>query len=152
MNAPLRHFAHSSLRSPVRGALACVGMAALLSGCAGNPFTRAAVDPSSPVAAEVEQMARRTGPFPTFADIPPVPTDQRPLAEWGVAANKLVVAAAQLERDTAPNTWTLEGTERFAARARQEAGPALDPGASRAATEAFARELRERATPPPLPR
>lgn len=152
MNAPLRHFAHSSLSSPAKGALACMAVAALLAGCAGNPFERATVDPSSPVAAEVEQMARQTGPFPTFADIPPVPADQRPLAEWGKAANQLVVAAAQLERDTAANTWTLDGTDRFAARARQEAGPPLDPGVSRATTEAFARELRERATPPPPPR
>lgn len=153
MNAPLRLFANSLIRPSLRGLLACTGAAALLAGCASNPLAEAPVDPNSPVAGEVARMARENREFPTFADIPPMPTDQRPLAEFGQQVAKLEVARAQLERDTAANTWTLDGTERFAARARAAAGPDIDAGASTTpSTEAFARELRERATPPPSPR
>ena len=102
---------------------------------------------------DVARMARTGTDYPTFADIPPVPTDQRPIGQWGKEADKLETASADLERKTAPNTWTLDGTERFQARAQAEAGPD-NTGAtsSTAATEAFARQLRERATPPPSPR
>lgn len=123
----------------------------MVSGCA-NPFATAQVDPNSPVAAEVDRLARENRPFPTFADIPPAPTDQRPVAEWGQQVEKLKTAAAQLDRATAPNTWTLQGTDRFATRARAQAGPAIDANSTTPATEAFARQLRERATPPPPPR
>jgi len=71
----------------------------------------------------------------------------------GKAADQLELAGARLEQETAANTWTLNDTSRFVARARSEAGPDFDAAASSAAaTEAFARELRERATPPPPPR
>ena len=153
MKAPHRLFAKPSSAPSLRRLLACAGAAALLAGCANNPFNEAAVDPNSPVAEDVARMARESREFPTFADIPPIPADQRPLAEWGEAASQLEVARAQLERNAAPNTWTLDGTERFAARARAAAGPNIDAGSSTTpSTEAFARELRERATPPPSPR
>ena len=153
MNAPLRLFAFSSARTPVRGVLACVGVAALLGGCVANPFAEAQVDPNSPVAEDVARMARETRDYPQFADIPPMPADQRPVAQWGKAADQLEVAAAKVDRETAPNTWTLSGTERFVARARASAGPDIDASTSTTpSTEAFAKELRERATPPPSPR
>jgi len=62
----------------------------------------------------------------------------------------LEVAGANLEQATAPNTWTLQGTEGFAEEARREVPelPPVTPGA----TEEEVRKLRERATPPPVPR
>lgn len=150
MNAPLRLFSATTAAR----ALACASAAAMLAGCvSGNPFATAPVDPGSPVAAEVASVAKADGDFPTFRDIPPVPTDLRPVAEWGRLADQLELAAAKLERETAANTWTLSGTEAFAARAQSAAGPIPESvESSTAATEAFARQIRERATPPPLPR
>lgn len=152
MNAPLRLFAQPlRMGAPLR-LVAGAGLCALLGACAGNPFATAEVDPASPVAAEVARVARLQRDYPTFADIPPVPADQRPPAAWGQAANDLESAAAELERETAPGTWTLEGTEAFAQRARRAAGADDAPPSATAAAEAFARQARERATPPPPPR
>jgi hypothetical protein len=154
MNAPLRLFANLSMKAPAPRLLACVCGAALLAGCSSfNPFATAGVDPASPVAADVERMAHADKSFPTFADIPKAPADQRPVGQWGGEADQLELAGAKLTRETAPGTWTLDGTEVFAARSRGQAGPALEGDASStAATEAFARQIRERATPPPPPR
>lgn len=151
MNAPLRLFVRPLGRCSTGALIGCVGVAALLTGCA-NPFATARVDPNSPVAAEIEQMAKQKRPYPTFADIPPVPTDQRPVAQWGGEANQLEMAASRLDRATAPETWTLQGTEQFATRSRSQAGPNIATDTTTPATEAFARQLRERATPPPPPR
>jgi hypothetical protein len=154
MNAPLRLFVNLSLKAPAPRWLACVCGAALLAGCGtSNPFATAGVDPASPVAADVEKMAHADKTFPTFADIPNIPTDQRPLRQWGGDADQLELAGAKLVRETAPNTWTLNDTQAFATRGRSQAGPALQGDtSSTAATEAFARQIRERATPPPPPR
>jgi hypothetical protein len=154
MNAPLRLFAKASFKTSTRGLMLCVCASLSLAGCANyNPLATAPIDPTSPVAEDVARLGRVDAPFPTFADIPPKPTDERPVAAWGKEARQLQTAASALERQTAPNTWTLNGTERFQARALAEAGPANESAASStAATEAFARQLRERATPPPSPR
>lgn len=121
---------------------------ALLTGCAGSPFKDAKVDPASPVAADVTRISREPAKYPTFADIPKPPTDIRPLAQYGADARTVLAAGEALERATAPGTWTLEGTDDFAAKARRDAGPQIEPPKPGDA-EAFARELRERATPPP---
>lgn len=149
MNALLRLF----VNRPTPWAFACVCGAALLSGCAASPFATAQVDPASPVAAEVAKMARASTDYPSFSEIPPLPADQRPLREFGRAADQLEMASAKLDRETAPDTWTLTGTERFVNRAQALVAPGGDiDGSTRAASEAFARQIRERATPPPLPR
>lgn len=129
-------------------------VAGLMSGCAANPFAEAKVDPSSSVAEDVARMAHESRTYPTFDAIPPAPTGsaQRPLAAWGQAADQLEIAAAKVERETAPGTWTLSGTERFVARARSQAGPDMGAATTTPSSEAFAKELRERATPPPSPR
>ncbi len=122
--------------------------ASALSACVGNPFANAKIDPASPVAADVARMTRADAKLPTFASIPPTPTDVRPAANYGRAAAALDAAGAQLIRDTGPETWTLQGTDAFAETARKAVGPELPPVAPGDA-EAFARALRERATPPP---
>lgn len=129
----------------------CAGGAALLGGCAATPFAAAPVNPDSPIAAEVAAAAKRKADFPSFHDIPKPPTDQRPVAAWGQAAGDTEDAGRRLERETAPGTWSLEGTETFSGKAQAEIG--RDAGAVTGAdTEAFARAARERATPPPSPR
>ena len=120
----------------------------LLAGCVGNPFGAHPVDPASPVAAEVAQLSRKGGKFPTFASIPNPPTDVRPAPQFGRAAASVTSAGEALIAATEPSTWTLQGTDQFAEKARRDAGPTLEP-AKPAEAEAFARELRERATPPP---
>jgi hypothetical protein len=129
-------------------ALALAAGSLLLSGCVGNPFKDAKVDPASPVAADVARVTRQPGKFPTFASIPKAPTDIRPLAQYGRDANAVLAQGEALIQATAPGTWTLQGTDEFAAKARKDAGPQIEPPKPGDA-EAFARELRERATPPP---
>lgn len=151
MSAPVRLFMNAYQSATAARVLACLGAAALLSGCVGNPFKAAAVDPASPVAAEVAKAARHNTDFPSFAEIPAKPNDVRPLEMFGQAAAEVELARAQLEADTAPGTWTLNDTEGFANRARTDAGPDVAPGDPRD-TEAFAEDLRRRATPPPPPK
>ena len=153
MNASPRLFVMSRLEPLRTSLLVCAG-GAMLGGCAiSNPFATAPVDPASPIAAEVAAKARAAGDYPTFAAIPPVPADVRPLPAFGRAADDLEAAGADLARETAPSTWTLTGTEAFAGRARDIAGPeTTGPDSTTAATEAFAKAQRARATPPPPPR
>lgn len=119
-----------------------------MGGCAGVPFTDAKIDPASPVAADVARMTRQGGRLPTFASIPPVPNDVRPVAQYGRDARSVLAQGDALIAATEPSTWTLQGTEAFAERGRADAGPQIEPPKPGDA-EAFARELRERATPPP---
>jgi len=132
----------------VATALAVVAGSVLLGGCVGNPFADSKVDPASPVAADVARLTRQDGKFPTFASIPKAPTDIRPLAQYGRDARSVLAEGAALEQATAPGTWTLQGTDDFAEKARRDAGPQIEPPKPGDA-DAFARELRERATPPP---
>jgi hypothetical protein len=149
MNPPARKNIH--VRQSATAA-AILGAGGLMAACVGNPLAEAQVNPASPVAAEVAKAAHANPDFPSFNEIPPVPNDVRPLRLYGQEANDLKLAAAELERATAPGTWALTGdTEAFAARARTEVGPDL-PAANPADTEAYANELRKRATPPPPPK
>ena len=128
--------------------LALVLGSAGLSGCVGNPFGANKVDPTSPVAADVARLTRQDGAFPTFASIPNPPTDLRPAPQYGRDARRVSAEAAAVVAATEPGTWTLNNTQAFADAARKTAGPALAP-ANPADAEAFAKALRERATPPP---
>lgn len=128
--------------------LLAAGGCLILGGCMGSPFKDTKVDPASPVAADVARLTREDAKFPTFAGIPKAPNDLRPLAQYGRDADRVLAAGAELMRATAPETWTLQGTDDFAEKARRDAGPQIEPPKPGDA-EAFARELRERATPPP---
>ncbi|WP_395674566.1 hypothetical protein [Phenylobacterium sp.] len=132
------------------GAPAAAACAAFLGGCVGNPFDSAKIDPASPIATEVSRASRANTDFPSFSEIPAVPTDVRPLRLYGQSARDIRSAQADLEQKTAPSTWTLQNTDAFASGARSAVGGAdvpVDPQA----TEAFADQLRRRATPPPSP-
>ncbi|MDB5426197.1 MAG: hypothetical protein JWR47_1012 [Phenylobacterium sp.] len=130
--------------------LASVGACAMLSACVGNPFKDAKVDPRSPIAAEVARTVRSDAPYPTFAGIPPVPKDVRPHKQYGQAAAQIEQTRADVVRATGDDSWTLNNSETFADQARSAAGPELAP-AQQSDTEAFAKDLRKRATPPPPP-
>jgi hypothetical protein len=138
-------------RRSVTGArfLGCAAGASLLAACAGVPIASTRIDPSSPVAGEVAKLSRSDRDYPKFSEIPPKPSDLRPVRVYGREAQKLEAARDELDRATAPQTWTLQNTSAFAARAQAEAGPSLPPGSHD--TEAFANSVRKRATPPPSP-
>ncbi len=127
------------------------GSCALLCGCIGNPFADAQVDPRSPIAAEVAKSVRPQASFPTFRDIPPVPTDLRPHKEYGEQAAVIEKESAALAIATGDDTWTLNNTEAFAAQALVDAGPPIPP-ADPVETAAFAKDLKARATAPPPPK
>lgn len=128
----------------------CMGAAAALGACASNPLAdNAPVDPASPIAPQVAAIAGAERPYPRFSEIPKTPTDERPVAAWASAAGEVRATGEELAQQTAPETWALQNTEAFAAQARAAVG---DEAASERAggdTETFAREQRERATPPP---
>lgn len=89
---------------------------------------------------------------PRFIDIPAIPTDVRTPVQFKKAVGAEKIAADKLKRDTAPGTWTLSDTEGYASKARRVAkvpAPAAPTDADRAATDAFAKAARERATAPP---
>jgi hypothetical protein len=126
----------------------------LLAGCQSvvpNPLASHPVDPASPVAAEVAKAADADAKFPSFLDIPDLPKDVRPAETFGKAVADTEAAGEALAKQTAPSTWTLSNTDTFASRAQGRAGEedAPRPGED---TEAYAKRLRERATPPPLTR
>lgn len=151
MYAPARHFAIRRSARPALRLTGGAGACALLAGCVGNPFADAQVDPHSPVAAEVAKVASVNRAYPKFTDIPALPKDVRPPAQYGQAARTVEQAAADLEAATAPDTWSLTGTDAFAAQARAAAGSEAAPTAADD-TGAFANSARARATPPPPPR
>ena len=149
MNARVSPFVKARQSHAAAKLMVCVAGCALLSGCVGNPFADAQVDPRSPIAKEVPKLVRADAAYPTFAGVPAVPRDVRPHKQYGVAAGQNDQAAADLEQATAETTWTLQHTtDTFAAEARAAVGPDL-PAATTADTEAFAAALRKRATPPP---
>lgn len=146
-------------RRQTQNPLLCAAGALVLASCAGlpeaGPFVDATIDPRSPAAAAVAREAAAPGAYPTFADIPPVPTDVRSPAQWRQAVDALTGERQALLANTAPATFSLHDTDAFAARMR--AAVNVQPGdvpteAQMAETEAFARRMRQRATPPPRPR
>jgi hypothetical protein len=154
MKAPVRLFANALHAGIAARLLACAGACVLTSGCVHYGLSDTTIDPQSPIAADAAKMARANQTFPKFAQIPPVPKDVRPVAAYGVAAAETTKTRDEIIRATEPNTWTLPGdqaTDAFAGKARTAAGPEIAPS-DPAVTEAFARELRRRATPPPPPK
>jgi hypothetical protein len=122
-----------------------------VTGCA-SPFSAAQIDPSSPIAAETRAATHQQGHRrPVFADIPAIPTDVRSPAAFNASVAAQKAAGDKLRRDAAPETFTLNNTETYAARSRAAAkAPDLiaPTEADRAATDAFAKAARGRASAP----
>ena len=138
-----------------------IAMAAGVAGClhegktAGRVAGGRAIDGPSAVARDVAYAARHPGPYPRFIDIPNIPTDIRPASAWRQAVVDLQGQKAALDREAADLPPPLTDTERYAAdsRGRAAADPAdIPPPDAAQQTEAYAKTLRERATPPPTPK
>ena len=136
---------------PARRLLAApLACALLVGGCASTP---AATGPASAALGEVNALAGKARGYPSFTAIPELPVDGRPMAAWGRAASEVLADGAALQRDAAEETWTLRQSEAFAARVAVESGPPASTVSATTAAEAFARDIRKRATlPPPPPR
>jgi hypothetical protein len=108
-----------------------------------NPATEKAI-------AEASQSA----PYPTFGQIPPLPTDVRSMHAWKTSVVTLRSDGARMADLAAAGPWTLGDTEGWAERERAvAAAPApLTQPSSEADTEAFAAAMRARAIPPPRKR
>lgn len=134
------------------------GVAGGLTACASLPLepgSNVAVDPRSPAAAEVAAALKTPGPWPTFAGIPQIPEDVRSSTSWRAAIEDQEADGLYTSRMAAEDTWSLTATEAFEAGARAEANPLglhAPTDAEMAESEAYARALRKRATPPPSPR
>lgn len=128
---------------------ACVAIDAV------EPGANAAIDPASPAAAAVVAATANPGPWPTFAGIPEMPSDVRTASQWGEAVAEQEADRLFTQRNVAPDTWSLTDTEGFAAGLRAKVAEIdvhAPTDAEIAESEAYARALRARATPPPLPR
>jgi len=95
--------------------------------------------------------ASKPGPYPSFNDIPRVPTDVRPSSAWLQASNETQAARAELASQVAALPAPPTDTEAFSAALQARLGGAVQPVAPDAAAQAaaYARALRARATPPP---
>lgn len=134
---------------------AAMSLAACVSVDVFEPGANAAIDPSSPAAAAVAAAVADPGARPTFASIPEMPTDVRPASAWRQAVEDQEADRLFTQRNGAEDSWSLAGTEAFAAdlRARvAEIDVHAPTDAEMAESDAYARALRARATPPPLPR
>jgi hypothetical protein len=109
-----------------------------------------AAAPCAPAAAPADPFAApSTLAYPNFCDIPPKPTDIRPAAAFKTQVVGTRVAGAVVVRQTAPETFTLSGTEGFADSAKSEAAPPPPQTAPiDADTEAFVKQSKAKATPP----
>ena len=154
---PLRFSRQSVLRAArlaliaglALGASACV-LPAKVRGMSNLP-----VDPNSPVAKDVIEASRHPGPYPSFADIPEVPTDIRPVSEWRAAVLDLKHRQARLGAEAGALPPALTDTDAYAALHRSKAGAQptdIPPEDAEQRTRAYAQSLRERATPPPPPK
>lgn len=135
------------------------GAAISLASCAAvtelEPGAGVPVNPSSPAAAAVAKAAAEPGPWPTFADIPEIPADVRASADWRAAVEEQEAEGLYTERTGGEGTWSLTATEAFALEQRARAGEHdvhAPTDAEIAESEAYARALRKRATPPSPPK
>lgn len=132
-----------------------VGVSAFAVGCVQvTTFQTKPVDASSPIAGDVTSAARANLAFPKFAEIPAAPTDMRTPSDWRKAVVVMLRDKAVIETLAEANPASLFDAEGFAKKARARA--AVKPGdatpaMTREDSEAFAKALRERATPPPPP-
>lgn len=145
---------------PFRGAgrlasaCAALAAAAALAGCASNS-SGAAVDKTSPAAPAIAELPKTLGPYPRWSQFPRGPQPAPPPSEIARSVSDLQTAQANLLSSESKLQWTLSGTTGFAEETRGQINPAYaapPPADERAQTEAYARSLREKATPPPAPK
>ncbi|WP_172448511.1 hypothetical protein [Caulobacter mirabilis] len=135
------------------------GAALVVTGCTAivelEPGVNAPVDATSPAAKAVVEAVQNPGPWPTFADIPEIPADVRESAAWRADIAAQQAEGASTVAAAGPDSWSLNATDAFARRAKDEAAAIAvhaPTAAEIAESEAYARALRKRATPPSSPR
>ena len=117
--------------------------------CAGGVQAQARCQAAAPPEASVP--ANRLA-WPSFCDIPPAPKHVPSAAAFRADVVDTRLAGRAVVRATAPGTFSLSGTDRFAETARREAAPPppmTPPGESD--TAAFVAKARALAKPPPRP-
>ena len=150
MNGDRRNF-----RQTVRGLLLC-GAAMSLCACMSlpqvEPYGDEPLDANTAATEVIADQVAKASEWPTFEGIPQAPVDVRPPDAWRAAVAGTEGDRAQLLAEVAPATWSLSASEAFAERIRRslDVRPGDVPSAGQQAeTEAWARRMRERATPPP---
>lgn len=113
-----------------------------------------AVAPDSQVARDVAYAQRHPGPYPKFTEIPALPTDVRPSSEYRAAVLDMQQRRASLEQQANALPPPPDDTETLAGglQSRLPQGAEAPPEDSQQQTEAYGRDLRARATPPPPPK
>jgi hypothetical protein len=138
-----------------RAIFASAATAAALGGALAAQAATPATPPTpSPVTTAAIADARKPAPWPTFASVPPAPTDVRPAKAWKSAVMTTRGEGAELALAAAAEPWTLHDSEGWANQERAAATPPpqITASSSPADTEAYAAALRARATPPPRKR
>ncbi len=133
---------------------AAIGMAGCVLPKSLTGPSKLPVDATSPVAQEVIKASKTPGPYPTFAEIPPLPTDVRPPSAYAAAVADVREERQTLNAQAGALPPPPTDTESYASRGRSLTEGAGEPAPSDAQqqTEAYANSLRERATPPPAPK
>jgi predicted small secreted protein len=107
------------------------------------------VDPSSPVAAKVEAAERTNAPIPSFASVPPKPTDVRAPEAYKSQVVDVVGARRALSRWEDAHPPQASDTEAFAEAQRAKVAHQKAVSESQEAeSESFARKLRDAAGAP----
>ena len=117
---------------------------------AGQAMAEPTRPPSaSPVLGAIAE-GEKPAALPTFASIPPTPTDVRPFVAWRAAIADTRRVGAETAAEAAAGPWMLSGTQAWADSARAEAEPpAPMTTPAQGDTDDFVREMLRRATPPP---
>ncbi|HEY1426314.1 MAG TPA: hypothetical protein VGF50_06545 [Caulobacteraceae bacterium] len=139
--------------SAIAACVALIGAGLAAPACAQPTLKPPPVHPNAATEQAFAEAAK-AAPFPTFAQIPPLPKDVRGMSAWKASVMTMKGEGAQLAEAAATEPWTLGDTEGWAARERTEAAPPppITQASSPADTEAFAAAMRARATPPPRKR
>ena len=115
-----------------------------------RPIVRCA--PPAPPALAPEFQAGGSLAYPTFCAIPVTPTNLPTVTTFRSEVIDTRLAGAWLEGRTAPDTWSLTGTEDFQADAIREAAPPPPMTTPEEAdTEAFVAKSKAQVTPPRKP-
>ncbi|HLY79970.1 MAG TPA: hypothetical protein VKQ70_11380 [Caulobacteraceae bacterium] len=131
-------------------AKALVGLVTLASLTAGRSVAAPTAQPSASPALSAIAEGEKPATRPTFADVPPAPSDIRPFVAWRSAIGDIRQVGAQTAAEANAGPWTLSDTQGWADQAKAEANP--PPPMTTPAqgdTDAFVREMLRRATPPP---
>ena len=128
--------------------------AAALAGCAylpGRPFVPPPADVASPLAADIDRMNLKGATYPSFIDVPNLPTDVRPVTAWTRNIYNVLRTRREMQAIVVLDPQSLYGAEAFAQEGRAYAAPppaSIEPTVQPSKTAAFATQGHERAKPP----